>query len=303
MFYNLENFFDLEDDPGNQDDEFTPGGSRHWNSYKYHQKKKNLMKVIAATGGWTTPAIVGVCEVEKRSCLEDLFKGTPLSRNDYQIIHRDSEDHRGIDVALAYQESHFELLDTSWIRLTGKDGVGIATREILYAKGKLISGDILHVFVNHWPSRYSGQKSSEPLRLLAAKTLKIHTDSILKADPEGGIVLMGDFNDGPNDKSIQLLTTDQKLFNAMSPYISSHRGTLIHQDPIPQWYLFDQIIVSKNLIEKNGELRLDQGKASIYNANWLLEADGQHLFRTYKGFSYQGGFSDHLPVYCDLMLR
>ncbi len=158
MFYNVENLFDTEDDPEKRDEEFTPDGTRYWSNYRYNQKLKNIYKVIVGVGEWDLPEIVGLCELENRKVMEDLISHTPLYKTDYKIIHFESPDRRGIDVGMLYRADHFtphleKAISVEWPK-TVKAG---PTRDILYVAGTTNTNDTLHIFVNHWPSRWGGQ--------------------------------------------------------------------------------------------------------------------------------------------------
>ena len=298
MFYNVENLFDIRDDSLTRDDEFLPRGTRGWTYTKFQQKLQNIYKVIAAVGEWEPPVLVGLAEVENRFVLEALLRDTPLHRYRYEIVHQDSKDARGIDVALLYRSDQFELLDTQFIPVDLSAWGGGHTRDILYVKGTLSSGDTLHYLVNHWPSRYRGVQASNPLRLQAAQTLRAFTDSLYQHHPNSNILIAGDFNDNPEEASLQALCDNAYLIN-VSQY--AMEGTNKHQD---HWNTFDQFIVSRNLMS-NHPWQIKGEKAVAYAAPWLLEEDpkylGYKLRRTYVGFRYQGGFSDHLPVYVRLI--
>ena len=299
MFYNVENLFDIRDDSLTRDDEFLPRGTRGWTYTKFQQKLQNIYKVIAAVGEWEPPMLVGLAEVENRFVLEALLRDTPLHRYRYEIVHQDSKDARGIDVALLYRSDQFTLLDTQFISVDLSAWGGGHTREILYVKGTLRAGDTLHYLVNHWPSRYRGVQASNPLRLQAAQTLRAFTDSLYQHNPESNILIAGDFNDNPEEASLQALCDNAYLTN-VSQY--AMEGTNKHQD---HWNTFDQFIVSRNLIGNGSQWQVEDKKAVAYAASWLLEEDlkylGYKLRRTYVGFRYQGGFSDHLPVYVRLV--
>ncbi len=307
-FYNTENLFDIYDDPLTEDDEFTPGGDLHWTAKRYKDKMNKVYKVIVALGGWEPPEIVGLCEVENRQVLDDLVTGTPLAKYDYRILHQNSDDLRGIDVALLYRGDRVRLLQSRYYSLTRK---GIITREILHAK-VLVSEDTFHVFVNHWPSRSGGELETEKNRIEAARLLRSAVDSLFRVDSRSRIVIMGDFNDTPSDLSmsevLQALTVfppavspDSRLFNLSAGGDFRNRGTIKYGG---QWSVFDQIIVSGAWFDKEGNLNAGVESFSILDKNFLLISDedygGLKPFRTYSGYSYQGGFSDHLPVYIDL---
>lgn len=314
MFYNLENLFDTENDPSTNDDEFTPGGSRRWTNKKLYAKLNNTYKVIMAAGGWEPPSIVGMCEVENLFVLQKLIYETPLKKFDYDIIHYDSPDNRGIDVALIYRKTNFTPLHSEPVRITFPDDPDSKTRDILYVKGLIGDIEMVHIFINHWPSRYGGYMETKPKRNRAAEILKKKTDSLFAIHPAVSIVIMGDFNDGPEDQSIADIlharkpvadTQTEALTNLMLVERTGWKyGTLKFRE---LWDTFDQVIVSGGLLGGASNLSIDPEKEVIFHADFLLQPDdrymGKQLFRTYSGFKYLGGFSDHLPVYVDLHLK
>ncbi len=195
MFYNVENLFDCFDDSLTLDNEFLPMGDRNWTWEKYQKKSQKVAKVILAAGGWEFPDLIGLCEIENRFVLDGIFKIGYLNNTGYEIIHRESPDRRGIDVALVYQPETFHPIDTSFLRLIYEGDSISTTREILYVKGKTHTEDTLHVFVNHWPSRWGGQLESEDHRVAAAHLLKEKVSEIFTENNNALIVIMGDFND------------------------------------------------------------------------------------------------------------
>jgi predicted extracellular nuclease len=310
MFYNTENFFDTRDDSLTNDGEFTPRGAMHWNYDRYNIKLNNLYKTIVALGGWQPPDIAGFCEVENKSILADLLYGTPLLKVPYRIIHANSPDRRGIDVALIYNSKTVTLIQSRYYRIPKP---GLFTRDILYFKA-CINRDTCHFFINHWPSRSSGQLKTEDDRFSVASRLSFAIDSIFKTKANAKIIIMGDFNDEPDDESLRLklkaLTKHDDLrpnflYNLSSvPENEKFKGTLKFQG---QWNLFDQVIVSGSLLNTDKGLFLLPGSYRIFGPSFLLTPDdkfnGYKPYRTYNGYKYQGGFSDHLPVYVDLYIK
>ncbi|MGE4287853.1 MAG: endonuclease [Salinivirgaceae bacterium] len=311
MFYNVENLFDTEDDSLKMDEEFLPDETRNWNKFRYYQKQSQLSKVITAVGGWNPPELVGLCEIENRNVLNYLTRQSPLYVFGYQIIHQESPDARGIDVALLYQPKSFRPVYTEFIAVDYPLNKR-KTRDIVYARGIIPNNDTLHVFVNHWPSRYGGQLESEENRIFVAGLLKHKTDSILDTNPKALIVIMGDFNDEPNNTSLL------KTLNALPAYDSTKQSQVVNlsyelryaknegsHKYQGQWALLDQVIVSGGLLNKSQKTYTTTDKLCIFKAPFLLEPDkaflGDKPYRTYVGFKYNGGFSDHLPVFLDLM--
>jgi len=308
MFYNVENLFDTIDNPSTNDEEFLPKGNRHWNNYKFYQKIKHISQVIVAAGEGDYPAIIGLCEIENHEVLESLLFHTPLNKLDYQIIHKESPDNRGIDVAFLYRKSKFKPLLYEAIPVNNPKDVDFKTRDILYVKG-VITTDTIHFFVNHWPSKYGGVGATKPLRALAASTLRMRTDSLLNLNKRSNIVIMGDFNDTPSDVSIKEVLKAKSpgetiqtnsLYNLAIPLSLKGKGTNKYRG---KWSLIDQIIVSGNLLTGK-RLKTSAESFQIFSPDFLLEKDetnlGKKPNRTYDGFKYHGGFSDHLPVFVDL---
>jgi hypothetical protein len=267
---------------------------------KYETKTRHLYKVFQNIAGWDGICLAGICEIENENVLKHLLYSTPLKSKNYKYIHFDSPDIRGIDVALIYSSAFVPVLAQPFY--ISYDSIKISSRNILYVKG-LIAQDTLHVFVNHWTSRYRGVAESAPLRLMFSNLLKSKTDSILDMDPSANIIIMGDFNDQPYDMSLKNLCDSSLLYNltSRSQYTNSAGTVKFKED----WFTFDQIIVSRSLMADNGGLTLAKSGLLVFDADWLMEVDEKYLgkkpFRTNIGFSYHGGFSDHLPVYLDII--
>ncbi|WP_234409009.1 endonuclease/exonuclease/phosphatase family protein [Marinilabilia salmonicolor] len=301
MFYNVENLFNPEHNEGQNDLEFTPDGDRRWNRYRQTEKENNICRVVLFAGRWNPPVLVGLCEVEDRKVLESLVFNTGLQHLDYSIIHFDSPDRRGIDVALLYRRDRFSVLHAA-PRPVIFDEDNRPTRDILYVKGMLDEKDTLHVVVNHWPSRWGGEMATSNKRKVASSKLANICDSVLKESPEASIVVMGDFNDGPEDESIGSLKGC--LVNLADNADGDVPGTIKYRH---EWDYFDQILVSESLLPcyEGCNLVLKNEKMKIISAPFLLEDDpmypGKMLNRTYRGLKYHGGFSDHLPVYVELV--
>lgn len=312
MFYNTENLFDTINDPDKNDDEFTPQGAKYWTGYRYRNKLTNISKVIIGAGGWELPQIVGLSEVEHRKVVQDLIYKTPLNKSDYKIIHQESPDSRGIDCALIYRKKFFTPISENFIPVIWPKRIGSgSTRDILYVKGVTNQKDTLHIFVNHWPSRWSGQMETEAKRIYVAELVKQHTDSILKIEKDANIIIMGDLNDHPTDKSLIYGLKAQteydkikhnQLYN-LSYYLQEIKKLGTHKFQ-GQWGILDQIIVSGALLDTASTLHTSIDDAHVYNPDFMLVPDeantGKQVFRTYIGYKYQGGYSDHLPTYIDL---
>ena len=295
--WNLENYFDAYDDPATADEEFTPRGEHHWTRRKYEAKRNLIAKTIIASAerlGGDLPAIIGLCEVENGRVLKSLLEDTPLAKVRYRSVHRESPDPRGIDVALAYDPSRVRLLREEFITISE-----FATREILYAKVAINGAvtrqdkdttDTLHIFVNHWPSKYSGAAVSEQKRQAVAGALLHTLDSIQAAEPAAAIILMGDFNDTPESPSVKTLCEQAGLVN-LSP---KEGGTIKFKG---KWETIDLLLASPAAAAKIAP-------AEVFSPDFLLEEDKTFLGvkprRTNVGPRYNGGASDHLPIIADI---
>ncbi|NOY97346.1 MAG: endonuclease [Chlorobi bacterium] len=309
MFYNVENLFDTEDDPQTADEEFTPSGDRHWTNLKFINKVSKIAKVIIAAGKWSPPDIVGLCEIENRGVVGQLIAQPALKNLGYKIIHKESPDRRGIDVAIIYREGRIHPLKYECLEVKDKGGGRVKTREILYFSYLFGETDTFHLFINHWPSRYRGFLETIDARENAARVLKKKVGELFQwGDPK--VIIMGDFNDQPTDDSVSKVlgagTTFQaignnKLYNLSSLWKGVQKGTLKFHS---QWSAFDQVIVSGALLNKTGRFYCNKEDAHIFDPAFLLEKDerygGVKPNRTYIGFKYHGGFSDHLPVYLNI---
>ncbi|WP_241077738.1 endonuclease/exonuclease/phosphatase family protein [Flavimarina sp. Hel_I_48] len=316
-FYNLENLFDTLNDPITFDDDRTPDGKDHWTEEIYQEKLKNMAFVINKIGAevaQTSPAILGVAEIENRKVLEDLVNQPLLKEKNYGIVHYDSPDRRGIDVALLYQKDLFKVIKSTAYELslydTEEPDKRVYTRDQLLVSGILDTDNIFFI-VNHWPSRRGGEARSSYKREAAAALNKRIIDSLQASAPNVKIVTMGDFNDDPINKSIKkvLGAKDKKrqvkslgLFNPMGSIFKTGTGTLAYRD---RWNLFDQIILSEPFLKKDfNSYRFY--KAGIFNEAFLSNPDGRYKGYPYRSFangSYTGGYSDHFPVYVYLIKR
>ena len=309
MCYNVENFFDCVHDSTTNDTEFLPTGMRAWNYTKYQKKQANIAKVISAVGGWDAPALVGLCEVESDKCLRDLTRYSGLKNFRYRYLHHESPDPRGIDVALLYQPHLFKPIHDEAIQIHYPQSPQSRTRDILFASGIIPTGDTLHVFVCHFPSRLGGEMESEDKRIFVASVVRHKVDSLFSANLHSNIVIMGDFNDFPTNASLlnvlqaQPLTDSiqaRGLYNLMYKLHAAGKGSNKH---LGDWGALDQMIVSGNLLNATSSIYTAQSNAHFFDADFLLENDNTYLgkqpFRTYTGMKYTGGYSDHLPIYTD----
>lgn len=305
VFYNVENFFDCVDDSLAADEEFTSEGNRYWTHWRFNKKRNNISKALLAAIGWDAPLVIGLCEVENRYVLDRLVKDTPLAKFPFRIIHKESPDHRGIDVACLYNTDLFYPIAYKYYPLISEEKIE-STREILYLSGIVEEKDTLHFFMNHWPSRYSGVLETKSDRERAATLLKEKILELQGVNAKAKIVIMGDFNDQPSDESLSVnlnaasvdeSINSESLYNLSYDWGRDFGGTLKYKS---QWFVFDQIIVSGEILNSTQGVFSSVKKASICDDRFLLEEDesygGKRPHRTYLGFKYKGGFSDHLPI-------
>lgn len=312
-FYNFENLFDTEDTPNKFDEEFTPTGKKLWNEKTYREKQQNLAKVVAELGTELSPdglAILGVAEVENRKVLEDFVQQPAIKDRDYQIVHHESPDRRGIDVALLYQSKYYKLSESKAIPLLiyNDQGERVFTRDILLVGGSF-DGDPLYVLVNHWPSRSGGESATRDFRNAGALRCKEISDSLSTINPAAKIIIMGDLNDDPVSASVKKVLQAQKkankvrpkgFYNPMYDFYKKGFGTLAYRDA---WSLFDQIILNYPLVEPNAT-GYRYYRTHIHNPNYLIQKKGRYKgypFRTFDFDNYMGGYSDHFPVYVYLV--
>jgi hypothetical protein len=335
-FYNFENCFDTINDPLTNDEEWTPSGTQHWNSKKYHQKLENLARVLSEIGSAensNAPTFIGGAEIENQGVLEDLIKQPKLIDKDYGIIHFDSPDKRGIDVALLYQKKQFQPTSFSNIPLyvykvkqaikevvkteasedlenedviqVNSKNYRIYTRDQLLVTG-FLNGEEIHIIVNHWPSRSGGEKKSSPYREAAGALNRKIIDSLQRINPAAKIITMGDLNDSPFNNSVKkALGAKGKIqevskfgiYNPFEEMANKGLGTIAYRDA---WDIFDQVMVSETLLQKNYKT-FQYWKAGIYNKPFLIQKSGKYKGYPLRHSQTEVGFSDHFPVYVYLI--
>ncbi len=299
LFYNVENFFDCRNDSLKNDEEFLPDSPRKWTFYRYNNKANKIAKVILASNKWNPPVLVGLCEVENQTVLNRLIWETGLSELGYRYIHHESPDKRGIDVAMLYREDQFKIIHDQAIPVSIPEK-NFYTRDILFVKGIAFGQDTLNVMICHWPSKYGGAMHSEWKRIHVANILHEVCDSLLNRNIESHILIMGDLNESPESGAVydnlkaREKDADSNIVNLSYGFVSNGvRGTLKYRG---HWSIFDQIIVSRSLLEEPFDIE----GLHIVDLPFLLEPDksysGEVPYRTYRGPQYIGGFSDHLPV-------
>ncbi|WP_346236057.1 endonuclease/exonuclease/phosphatase family protein [Niabella insulamsoli] len=314
-FYNIENFYDTIFHGSNDDVSFTPSGRKAYTRQVFNDKLGKIAQVIALIGAQTNPdgaALIGLAEVENKMVLDTLLRHPLIRPRHYQYVHYDSRDFRGVDVALVYNPKYFKVEKSRriYVPIPARSKEAIYTRDILWVKGKL-DGERVNVFVNHWPSRSGGQKRTEPARMMAAKTVRAFMDSLWIIDPSAKMIVMGDFNDDPLNRSITngLKATDNKALvnpdELYNPWIKMYRsgsGTLAYQDA---WSLFDQIIFSASFLNRD-QPGFFYYQHRIFKPAFLVETMGKYKgypMRSYSGDTYRGGYSDHFPAYIVLLKK
>jgi len=329
-FYNFENLFDTINDPNTFDEDWTPKGSQHWTFDKYQNKLTHLARVLAEIGSSEnpeSPTFIGGCEIENRGVLEDLIQQPNLADKTYGIIHFDSPDKRGIDVALLYRKNFFQPTSyaniplyvfqgeakpknetaesTDDIEIVSPKNKRVYTRDQLLVTG-FLEGEEIHLIVNHWPSRSGGEQRSSPFREAAGALNRKIMDSLQQINPNAKVITMGDLNDGPYNKSVKIAlgakakkreTPQFGIFNPFEEMQIRGMGTIAHRDA---WDIFDQIMVSESLL-KNVYSSWQFWKAGIYNKSFLIQKSGSFKGYPLRHSATEIGFSDHFPVYIYLI--
>lgn len=305
-FYNIENLFHPSKEPGKYDEDFTPTGSYNYTEEIYQKKLHNMAFALSQIGIDKVPdgpAIIGIAEVENLLALEDLVAQPELKDRNLRIVHFDSPDMRGIDVALLYNPLYFKVLSAKALPVElVENEKKIYTRDVLYVMGRM-GTDTFHVFVNHWPSRYGGEAASAWRRAKAAEVNKLEINRILKENPDAKIVMMGDLNDDPVSPSLVKVLgakgslKDLKpgdLYNPWTAFYKKGYGTLGYND---SWNLFDQIVISYGLTNAKDGWKFY--KADIFNKKFLITQFGKYKgypHRSYSGSTWIDGYSDHFPT-------
>ncbi|MEI7596992.1 MAG: hypothetical protein WCK02_14690 [Bacteroidota bacterium] len=311
MSYNVENLFDTIDNPEKSDEEYLPSSKLQWNTEKYFAKINKIAKVIKSIHSEELPEIISLIEIENKAVLEDLISKTELKNSCYKIVHYDSPDPRGVDVGLLYRSDEFKVIKSFPIKISFNGDTAYKTRDILYVKGLMGKSDTLHIFVNHWKSRNSKDEETELKRIFEASVLRQKVDSIQNSCKNAKIVITGDFNDEPTNKSLSETlkagnTTDAPSFNMLYNMMYDKKlkaeGTYFYRS---EWSMLDNIIVSYPLINAaKGTYKTNYNSSVIFKQDWMLYTDknGNKVpNRTFAGEKYTGGISDHLPIYIELI--
>lgn len=299
-FYNVENLFDLKNNKHTNDNDMLPGSVKNWTPKRYDNKLRKLGFAISNIGRLETgkhPALVGLAEVENAKVLKDLVGSKHLENYNYDFIHFNSLDERGIDVALLYDTTVFEISHSEnfSVSLFDDDGTPDYTRDVLLVSG-LLEKEPIHVIINHWSSRHGGEKESELKRLISSNKVNEIISNLTAENEDAKIIVMGDFNDDPHSKSVKQLLEQSNLFNPFETLRAYNRGSVKHRS---QWFLFDQVLVSTNFFKSSTD-KFEFFKANIFDEDFLKLFNGPFKgapFRTYVGKKYKGGYSDHFPVY------
>jgi predicted extracellular nuclease len=304
VFYNVENLFDTINDPNIDDEEFLPSSAKKWNSERYNKKLENLAKVISSINTSELPEIVGFAEVENKNVLEDLVATSYLKNGNYKIVHQNSPDSRGIDVALIYQPDEFKYISHQIIPFKAEYELEYKLRDILYVKGILGKKDTVHVFVNHWKSRSGGEKETEKQRISQSLNLRNKVDEIMAGNKNAKILIMGDLNDDPRNTSVfETLKANnnqsepKNLFNLMLPLMDAGKGTHSYRG---DWTMLDNLIISQSFLNTNNGFVAKNNEGHIFDSEMITFTSNKgekSPNRTYGGNNYYGGFSDHYPVY------
>lgn len=329
MFYNVENLFDTVNDTLKNDEEFLPEGDRRWTASRYYRKLNSIARAVAVAGEWELPSLIGLCEVENGEVLRDLAYGTLLSAGNYGIVHRDSPDPRGIDLALLYRRDRVSVSEVrSWLP-ESNDSIPVSTRNLLYVR-VTVSGDTLHLILCHLPSRRGGVLAASGLRGKMIRLAAGKIDSVIcSGGGRAAVIVMGDFNTAPDDPLLHELAGEGQpcshadaenssgrnvediadhwsagLVNLSSDLAGKGKGSYRYQGI---WEMIDQVLVSPGLTDSTSVWRVVPGSFRVVDAQFLLTNDetypGQKPFPTYGGYRYTGGYSDHLPVTVKLVHR
>jgi Endonuclease/Exonuclease/phosphatase family len=311
VFYNVENLFDARDDSLTDDNEFLPSGVMHWTETRYRHKISSIYKVLTAAGEWNPPALAGFCEVENKRVLQALVFDTWLSKYNYGVVTGESNDPRGIRPGIIYRKDLMRLLFCRSIRPVPETSEEFRSRKILYTKW-LVKDDTIHLFLNHWPSRRRGVMAEEKVRRSISSVLKNTIDSLyLTSGHAAKIIIAGDFNCTPDDPEIRNLCLrtkgdqkDQFLVNLSSDRAEMGEGTFKYMG---KWEMIDQVLASRGILDPVKGIYTGKEFFRIFRPDFIMQKDasypGYRPFPTYRGFRYQGGFSDHLPVILDLKIR
>lgn len=307
IFYNTENLYDTIDSPRVDDTGFTPRGARKWDSERYLKKISDLAKVVSSVNQDELPGIIGLAGIENSKVLQDLASHSMLKAGNYEIIHKDGTGTDGLEVAMLYRKDEFRITGEELIRVSFPFDSTLRTRDILHVYGRLNDEREIHIYVNHWVSRQADLRDTEPRRMYCAVALRRNIDLLLSRDSRARIIIMGDFNDEPTNKSLMnvLQATNKRknvsageFFNLMyDKHNLTNSGTCLEKNMMK---MFDQIIVSRNLLTAVESYRCSYDSGEVFKKDWMMDAGKQGIDvpgGTYEGNEYKGGPGDHFPVY------
>lgn len=309
VFYNVENLFDTNNQPDKWDDDFTPEGKLKWTATRYQNKLTNISKVLSSIEENELPEIIGLCEIENRTVIEDLINHKNLEKGKYGITHSEGPDKRGIDCALVYQKEIFKYIKHETISIEFPMNKEYKTRDILYVQGIIGKNDTINIFVNHWPSRRGGLEKTEPKRIFVAQQLRKAVDKIQDKNADAKIIIIGDLNDEPSNRSVKLtlmannnsnVFNPKGLYNLMYNLETNNEGTYNYKG---KWNMLDNLIVSNSLLNGKFGYQTQHDAGKIYREKWICYKNRKGVYtpsRSYGGPRYYGGFSDHFPIYFQL---
>lgn len=307
-FYNTENLYDTIRNEKINDEDFTPQGNLHWGTYRYQQKTESIAQVLTSLGDSYPPALIGMCEVENESVVKDLLATNHMQKHNYKYAMTKSQDARGSNIVLLYQRDQFRLISKRTYR-PKLDNLA-TTRDLLHITGEVVSGDTLDVFVCHFPSRWGGVKKSELQRLSVAALLSKMINKVLQQRADAKILIMGDFNDVPDGnvyKAIESqvsLNNKSKLVNLMTEIDNDSIKSYYYQG---KWLFYDQFIISQNLLDKQSSCHINPPRPFVFAPSYMMDIDDKYKnkkpFRTFSGWKYLEGYSDHLPIYINLFIK
>ncbi|MFD1551800.1 endonuclease [Putridiphycobacter roseus] len=300
-FYNVENLFDIYDDPNTFDEDFTPDGELRWDNTRYIDKLSKISDIITDIDSDNPPAVLGFAEVENYAVLKDLIHTGILANYPYEIIHQDNHDGRGIDVAAIYRSDVFKAKKMQYYPVILPGRTTSNTRDILHITGEFSNGEAVEIFFTHWSSRRKGTHETAPKRIATARIMREKIDLVLAKNPKANIIISGDFNDEPSDRSVKDYLVKKDFYNLSKKYENTKNGTVNHQG---DWLVFDQIIVSNSLLN-HSKIKVNKSDIHIQKTrdNTFVHRDGNEVpSRTYGGPKYYGGQSDHYPVYLNISI-
>lgn len=308
VFYNVENLFDTVKDPESNDKAWLPGSARQWNTEKYQSKLKHISEALGAMFDSIQPIAIGLAEVENKQVVEDLIAQPALKKYNLAVVHHDSPGPQGLDVAFVYNQDVLEDVFDAFLKVTFPFDTNEGVRDIVYFKGFMTEEFPVYFFINQWPSNQEEKADAEKKRMTVAGQLRAKIENIYLGEPAARIVIMGDFNDNPDSKSVTYLSAGKNKYPQQEDLVNLMRLIQLRGEFTAKTKgrseLHDQIIVSKNLMTSENPYYVCGSAAHIFKRDWLLAKDanngGWAPAATYSGNNWMGGYSNHLPVYIDI---